>query len=197
MWRFILLALITFVAVLGASMAQWPEATHRTAMNIFDPPNGRPQRMDAEYRSDLNAFLDANGITTLRARDIARQGRGNSNLSSEAYGMNTLPPRESWPRAVATLKVLEAFMVKCACRVHVLSGFRSLAYNTAIGGVISSQHMDFVAIDFWATKGTPRDWRRILQGLRRDGMFQGGIGLYRGFIHLDTRGTNADWDLSR
>jgi len=33
----------------------------------------------------------------------------------------------------------------------------------------------------------------ILRQLRNDSMFQGGIGLYANFVHVDTRGWNADW----
>ena len=29
--------------------------------------------------------------------------------------------------------------------------------------------------------------------MRADKLFQGGIGLYANFVHIDTRGWNADW----
>jgi len=29
--------------------------------------------------------------------------------------------------------------------------------------------------------------------MREEGLFRGGLGLYKTFIHLDTRGRNATW----
>jgi N-acetylmuramoyl-L-alanine amidase len=43
--------------------------------------------------------------------------------------------------------------------------------------------------------GTPEDWARFLRDKRATGVFTGGIGTYtrQGFVHVDTRGTVADW----
>ena len=37
------------------------------------------------------------------------------------------------------------------------------------------------------------DTEEALKLWRDQGRFQGGIGLYPTFVHVDTRGTNADW----
>ena len=33
----------------------------------------------------------------------------------------------------------------------------------------------------------------VLQQMRSSGLFSGGIGKYTSFVHVDTRGHNADW----
>ena len=55
--------------------------------------------------------------------------------------------------------------------------------------------MAFRAIDFMVEGNSrPTDWARALRSMRDDeGLFKGGVGLYASFVHLDTRGTNADW----
>ena len=34
---------------------------------------------------------------------------------------------------------------------------------------------------------------RIAKSIRQEGRFQGGIGRYSAFTHMDTRGYNVDW----
>lgn len=88
------------------------------------------------------------------------------------------------------------------CTVH--SGYRTRAYNTAIGGARLSFHVypdrrprDGVAADVSFEKGTVAQWHAEAKRLRnknRNG--QGGIGYYPqgGFIHIDTRDYLADWN---
>ena len=34
---------------------------------------------------------------------------------------------------------------------------------------------------------------RLMEKIRSDGVFRGGIGTYNTFVHVDTRGENANW----
>ena len=56
--------------------------------------------------------------------------------------------------------------------------------------------MQFNAIDWRCDSGTVDEWHSAAIAVRqsRSG-FAGGIGAYRnsGFVHIDTRGSNADW----
>lgn len=76
----------------------------------------------------------------------------------------------------------------------VLSGFRSDAHNSAVGGAARSWHKYShepgrgVAADVRCARGTPRDWRDFL-----DRRGAGGLGLYRDFVHVDTRVGRARW----
>jgi N-acetylmuramoyl-L-alanine amidase len=107
---------------------------------------------------------------------------------------NDTPPLERWHRIVPTIRVLELVRDRFGPTV-IHSAYRSLAYNVAVGGVGDSRHSQNDAIDFSCKTGTPEDWARFLRDKRATGVFTGGIGVYprSGFVHIDTRGTVADW----
>jgi uncharacterized protein YcbK (DUF882 family) len=76
----------------------------------------------------------------------------------------------------------------------VTSAYRSSDYNQAVGGVPASQHIRNNALDLRPIGETsPRELFDLLTDLRTRGRFQGGLGLYNTFVHLDTRGKNATW----
>lgn len=111
----------------------------------------------------------------------------------EANGLNTDPPVPLWPNMVPLARVLEQLRGEVGAPVRLLSIFRSPAYNSAVGGASGSQHLQFKAADFVALTGTPANWAEHLRGMRSSGVFSGGIGTYRTFVHVDVRGTDADW----
>jgi uncharacterized protein YcbK (DUF882 family) len=41
----------------------------------------------------------------------------------------------------------------------------------------------------------PSKVAKVARALREEGRFRGGIGLYPDFVHVDTRGTNATWQV--
>ena len=105
------------------------------------------------------------------------------------------------PGMVALCKVfLEPMRAKFGTCL-VLSGYRHERYNQAIGGARHSQHIyehDFesVAADLRFARGNPREWAEYAKKLRstkRGG--KGGVGLYTrsGFVHVDNRNYQADW----
>lgn len=78
--------------------------------------------------------------------------------------------------------------------LHVLSGYRTEAYNKKVGGKPLSQHKKAKAADLTAKGYTPRQLADIVEKLIKQGkMKQGGLGVYKGFIHYDIRGTRARW----
>jgi lysozyme family protein/uncharacterized protein YcbK (DUF882 family) len=108
-------------------------------------------------------------------------------------GGNSSPPRELWPNVVDLAKVLDEVRSRLNVPMVLTSVYRSEAHNAAVGGVQGSQHRLFRAADFVAKEGRPRDWANVVQQMRSQKFFQGGIGVYDGFVHVDTRGWNADW----
>ncbi len=107
---------------------------------------------------------------------------------------NTLPPQTWWPRMGYTLRVVDRIALEMnVSKVEVVSAYRNPAYNARCPGAKSgSYHQANVAADVVfpvrASKvtATARD-------LRNRGLFNGGVGGYRGFTHVDTRGKNANW----
>lgn len=122
-------------------------------------------------------------------------GGRHSDRQSPAFGKNRLPPQDLWPRMMRTAQILDAFRLRIGAPVRITNAFRSPEYNKAIGGAKSSQHMNFNALDFVVEGGsTPAQWARALRGMRdEERLFKGGVGLYLGFVHVDTRGENVDW----
>jgi uncharacterized protein YcbK (DUF882 family) len=78
--------------------------------------------------------------------------------------------------------------------LHVLSGYRTPRYNKEVGGVANSQHPKGKASDLTTKNKTPKQLHAIIEKLIKEGkMKQGGLGLYKSFVHYDTRGTKARW----
>lgn len=115
-------------------------------------------------------------------------------LNSRGPVANDIPPVERWGAILPTARVLELVRERFG-PTTILSAYRSGAYNLAVGGVGDSRHGQNDAIDFRCASNTPAQWATFLRGLRDTGQFAGGIGVYgtRGFVHVDTRGTAADW----
>lgn len=143
---------------------------------------------------DFVAFMRSQGLQFFQPYEFIVKGSQHSNPNSAAFGLNTDPPRELWPNIVPTARVLDELRRRVGAPIAILSAYRSPAYNRAIGGAGASMHMQFKAIDFVVrSHSSPLDWARALREMRSSGLFSGGIGTYSGFVHVDTRGENADW----
>ncbi|MCM2473384.1 DUF882 domain-containing protein [Rhizobium sp. CG5] len=110
-------------------------------------------------------------------------------------GLNTDPPRDLWPNIIPTARILERFREEVGHPVVITSAYRSPDYNKGLPGAAkNSQHMQFRAVDIKVPgAGTPAQWAAVLKRYRSEKMFEGGIGIYNTFVHVDTRGHNADW----
>jgi len=74
------------------------------------------------------------------------------------------------------------------------SGYRTESHNKKVGGAKNSQHLYAKAADINAEGYTPKEVYETIErliGLGR--MKQGGLGLYKSFVHYDIRGTKARW----
>ena len=133
-------------------------------------------------------YVDRQGFYYFTGAELARyfkQKRGGVR--------NDYPHRALWHRFLPTLRLVDNLRHALGCPVRITSHYRSPAYNQAVGGAPQSQHKAFRAADVQADGATPHEVYKILKLWRDQGRFQGGIGLYPTFVHVDTRGTNADW----
>ncbi|RZK79346.1 MAG: hypothetical protein EOO85_03930 [Pedobacter sp.] len=74
------------------------------------------------------------------------------------------------------------------------SGYRTLKHNKMVGGAPDSQHLTASAADINATGYTPKDLAVVIETLIKVGkMKQGGMGIYKNFLHYDIRGIKARW----
>jgi uncharacterized protein YcbK (DUF882 family) len=108
---------------------------------------------------------------------------------------NSPPPKRLWKNIVPTLRVVDELRKSFCKPCQILSSYRSPDYNRAVGGVALSQHLEFRALDIAFEGISPQQVYDRLVEWRRAGKFTGGLGLYpaAGFVHIDTRGSNATW----
>jgi N-acetylmuramoyl-L-alanine amidase len=164
----------------------------------FDPsvPDTESLAMTEAPGFDLTAFR--NFVATLGLRHFSASEllfMGNSNASGSCMGKNSFPPATLWPRIANTAKMLDEIRERLGASCRILSAYRSPAYNTCIGGESASLHMQFNAIDFHCVTGSSAQWHAVAKAVRASKVaFKGGIGLYSSFVHIDTRGTNANWN---
>jgi uncharacterized protein YcbK (DUF882 family) len=130
--------------------------------------------------------LDKRKVKNFTAKEVFFKGASNARLK-----LNTEPPKELWDNIYNTLIVADKARNKFGKPLKIVSAYRSPKYNKAIGGEKKSHHMKFNALDLRTS--APRTLHKILLEMRNKGEFKGGLGLYKTFVHVDTRGYNADW----
>jgi hypothetical protein len=126
------------------------------------------------------------GVQHFTAREFFYRG-----ATDERLRLNTDPPTELWGNMETTAKAADEARRRIRMPIRISSAYRSPAYNRRIGGAKSSTHMRFNALDLVCAK--PAKLYLVLLDLRARGFFKGGLGLYRSFVHVDTRGRNATW----
>lgn len=78
--------------------------------------------------------------------------------------------------------------------IKITSGFRTAEYNKRIGGASQSRHITGQAADLKIEGLSPIAIAEIIERLIKAGkMKQGGLGIYKTWIHYDVRGTQARW----
>ena len=79
--------------------------------------------------------------------------------------------------------------------IKINSGFRCESHNEKIGGVKHSQHLLGKAADI-VVDGINSEfiYHYIQDQIDNGEMLQGGLGLYKTFVHYDIRGTKARWN---
>lgn len=90
-----------------------------------------------------------------------------------------------------TLDVLEEVRGHFGKPVLVHSGYRCMKHNKAVGGAVNSQHLYGRAADISIRGVPPTEIAAYLKAMYPS---QYGVGLYKTFVHVDTRsGKPARW----
>ena len=157
------------------------------------PVEGIPESWVRLKGSDVYRY--ANYIKSLRLRSITPRMVLAPHFKTRGRTVNSLPPRKLWKKIGPTLKVLDRMSGEMGLPVKsVLSVYRSPVYNAAVHGNRGSLHMHNQAMDIVFHGASSRHVASVARHLRdRKRDFKGGIGTYGSFVHLDTRGYNADW----
>lgn len=103
-------------------------------------------------------------------------------------------------RAIELAKAFERIRELCGFPLIVNSAYRTAVYNDRIGGAVKSQHVQGRALDLHPATGGLKallKLRGVAEVVRREGLIRG-IGIYDGFVHVDTRpGKASTWNGSR
>lgn len=158
--------------------------------SLLPPPTGSKKKQASAKKfsgakAEFQQLLDQHGVRYFNADEVFFRGARDARLQ-----LNTDPPRALWPSLLAVTKVADEARHRLGKAVKINSAYRSPAYNRAISGASKSIHVLGGALDL---SGSPATLHRILTEMRREGLFRGGIGRYRTFVHVDVRGNNADW----
>jgi len=103
-------------------------------------------------------------------------------------------PRRLIPTVREVAKNLQVLRDEIGKPIKITSAYRHLKYNRKIGSKDTSQHVKGRAVDIQVKGMSPRKVYEVILRLIREGrMKQGGVGLYDGFTHYDTRNFAARW----
>lgn len=148
-----------------------------------DKPKDEPRKGET-----FEQYINRQGFRYFTGEELARyftRKRGDAR--------NTYPPNMLWPKFLPTLRLVDDLRRVLGKPVRITSSYRSPGYNEAVGGAPMSQHKKFTAADIQCDGVPPHEVYKILRLWRDQGRFTGGLGLYQTFVHVDTRGENADW----
>lgn len=142
--------------------------------------------------NELTAY--ARHIAKYRLEKITVQDVIKVHARRKGSTWNSLPPRETWDDMGPTLKAADKLSIALGSQItEICSAYRSPAYNARCPGAKPrSYHKSNIALDLIFNTSTSRV-SRVARELRNNGLFEGGVGRYSTFTHLDTRGYNADW----
>ena len=147
--------------------------------------------------TEVNTFSE--GVRKLRlkhftARELLTMGASHNDSRSKGFGLNSCPPKILWPKIYRLALVLDYIREKVDAPITLHSVYRNERYNAAIGGAPLSQHKLGQAADISSpTKSPDAVWLAAVRA-RNKGIFEGGVGVYDTFTHIDIRGERANWD---
>jgi uncharacterized protein YcbK (DUF882 family) len=118
----------------------------------------------------------------------------NFSLSEFSSSDGTAPSGEVLKNLTELAKNLEVLRKHLGQPIRVTSGFRSREHNRKIGGATNSYHVLGMAADIQVAKITPQQVAKAIELLIAEGkMKEGGLGIYRTWVHYDFRGTKSRW----
>jgi len=115
-------------------------------------------------------------------------------LSDFACKDGTPVPPEFHENAARLARNLQALRDRLGECVHINSAFRTQRHNRTVGGVDGSQHVLCTAVDIYVDSLSASELRDAIETLISEGaMDEGGVGMYKDFVHYDMRGERARW----
>lgn len=146
---------------------------------------------EEEFRKEFDKL----GLMNFTADEFLYRGDSNGG-SGPCSGLNDGDiPGHALERLLVLAPAWQAVRTEFGGPIRISSAYRAHGYNRCVGGVSNSQHLQGNAGDGQPTQGgSADDLYEAALAVRASGLFKGGIGAYRHFVHIDVRGANADWD---
>lgn len=147
----------------------------------------------------LEAFIDQIGLKHFKGHELSYY------WDAVRGGVkNHIPDEKLWSNIVKTLIVADRLREITGSPLRITSSYRSPEYNAQIAGAASgSWHMKFNALDLIPAQCSPdelwhaavklRDSKIAIPHTDESFIWSGGIGRYPKFVHIDTRGYDANW----
>jgi uncharacterized protein YcbK (DUF882 family) len=107
---------------------------------------------------------------------------------------NTEVPQEYMENVQELADNLQVLREHIEKPIRIISAYRTLSYNRKVDGARRSQHLTASAADIKIKGMTPQEIKDVIEELIKKGLMkQGGIGLYRTFLHYDIRNKKVRW----
>ena len=148
----------------------------------------RKNEIMTNKEKEFVTFIDSLGLRYFTGAEILQSTRKVRNGVK-----NTIPPKSKWNNIKDASRVIDELRHNLGVPITIASSYRNEKYNKKCGGVRYSQHKEFKAFDLQCKRKRPKTIYRALLAMRQAGDFSGGLGEYKTFVHIDTRGTNATW----
>ncbi|WP_170399061.1 D-Ala-D-Ala carboxypeptidase family metallohydrolase [Ruegeria arenilitoris] len=149
--------------------------------------------LDPAFIEEFSQFLSDNGVKFVQPEELLVMGGAHHDVGNRCYGLNGPPPKAMWPNIVGVTRALDVLRDSTDADVKIVSAYRTPQYNSCIGSTSQSVQMSFLGVDVMSSNWSAAQLAQYFRRIREDGVFEGGIGEYRDFVHLDARGTRADW----
>jgi muramidase (phage lysozyme) len=175
---------------LNANMLQLASADPRQLSEIW---RSLRTSQDDNYIEKFTAKIASWNLNHFAASEFLTLG--GHHFHGNCAGLNGYPPEALWDNMEPTARILDALRDELGAAITFNSVYRTKEYNNCLDGAVSgSFHRKFRAVDFQCSDGNgPVFWATKLKAMRDASKFSGGIGVYPTFVHVDTRGYNANF----
>lgn len=165
-------------------------------MNVDDKAPAAPARSQTVLTQRFLSFFAALRLTHFGPNEFAFLGVRNINNGDTAFGLNKLPDEELRENMIQTAQVVDKLRQDLGAPIRLTNVYRTPAYSSVVDRGRDPEHTKFSAVDFYCADGNaPVHWAQKLQSYRDQGLFRGGIWVFRDrkIVHFDTGGINRSF----
>jgi hypothetical protein len=140
--------------------------------------------LEMKYAESEKALLKRNVSKYFTLEEVLRYNNGKNTIPI-SYLTNK---EDTFNRVLKQAKALDTIREKYGKPIIVSSWLRTPEWNKKVGGEVNSRHLFGDATDFVVIGVSPK---KVYSDLSPS--WVGGVGSYKTFTHVDTRGTVARW----